>query len=296
MIRSGALLALALFGWTLPAAAQSFPPGCSEVCSATCVKPWSLPDRWDDSGRPGWPAWTSNGRWDCEAFTDLDGDRLWDPGEPFQDGRDTQGATGPQDGAYTAELYDPSLTGYTAGADAGRLMTLKTPVTTGPGYYPLALPIPGGPSGRDAYRWNIAACNPGDVAGGDLVAVEPATVTGITYQGVSELIAQDPAAYWDAARACVAGSAFAVSPRLVVLPAHDPRRPLASGDLTVSVVKLVGFFLENVTASGELTGRLAVTRAASGEPCAGPGAGGFLYDCALVARPLDWGRLKATYR
>jgi len=145
MIRSGALLALALFGWTLPAAAQSFPPGCSEVCSATCVKPWSLPDRWDDSGRPGWPAWTSNGRWDCEAFTDLDGDRLWDPGEPFQDGRDTQGATGPQDGAYTAELYDPSLTGYTAGADAGRLMTLKTPVTTGPGYYPLALPIPGGP-------------------------------------------------------------------------------------------------------------------------------------------------------
>lgn len=292
MTRSGALLALLLFGWTLPAAAQSFPPGCFEVCSAACVKPWSIPDRWDDSGRPGWTSWAGNGRWDCEAFTDLDGDRLWDPGEPFTDGRDTQGATGPQDGAYTAESYDPSLTGYTADADAGRLMTLLP----GSRYYPLVLPIPGGPSGPDAYRWSIAGCNPTSVATGAVVAVETAPVAGATYMSVSDLIAQDPAAYWDAACGCVAGSAFAVSPRLVVLVAHDPRLPLAPGEMTVGVVKLAGFFLEAATASGSLTGRLATARAGNGGACVGSGSGGFVYDCAVTARPTDWGRIKAERR
>src|SRR5262249_22747256 len=136
-----------------------------EVCSIQCLKPWSIPDRWDDSGRPGWPQWANNRQWDSEKFVDLNGDRLWEPGELFLDGVDAYGKKpGGLDLKYTSELYDPQLTGYTASKDLGIELTLKAGNSNGSSvsgqYYPIDLPTnENSETGADRYRWNIANCN-----------------------------------------------------------------------------------------------------------------------------------------
>jgi hypothetical protein len=59
------------------------------VCGTDCVKPWSVPDRWDDTdgdgeydGRP-FDGLNGNGLYDQgEAFTDHNRNGQWDDGEP----------------------------------------------------------------------------------------------------------------------------------------------------------------------------------------------------------------------
>src|SRR5258705_13464392 len=60
--------------------------GCLPVCQTNCLKPFAIADRWDDrSTIAGHEDWRGNGRWDQEAFSDLNGNGLWDPGEQFED-------------------------------------------------------------------------------------------------------------------------------------------------------------------------------------------------------------------
>jgi hypothetical protein len=79
-----ALVLLAALASADPAAAQD--ASCVDLCSASCIKPWSIPDRWDDvTGIPGYtgeavsermrrPDWRNNGQYDRESFTDQDED------------------------------------------------------------------------------------------------------------------------------------------------------------------------------------------------------------------------------
>jgi hypothetical protein len=294
------LLALPL-GFALlplsPAAAQGplVPDGCYEVCATTCLKPFSIPDRWDDTGRPGWPRWSGNLHWDSEKFTDQNGNGLYDEGEPFQDGVDGSQGGGPQDGLYTSESYHPLLTGYIASKDLGELMRFKVAnphEASAPGQlYPNDLCFEGQCTGGAVYRWNIANCNPTLCGPGDWVDTENGNMIGPTMQGLEELIAQDPGAQWDADCECITGSAFGAgkSPRIGLVPLHDPRIPLDSGRMQIQIVKIVAVFFEEVQGRDAMI-RFIRAQAPGGARCApGSGGGGYLYDCPTARAFLRGG-------
>src|SRR5262249_31481446 len=138
-------------------------PACFGLCSMDCVKPISIPDRWDDSSVPTAPGWSNDHQWDSEKFTDTNGNGIYDPGEPFVDGSSayTKSAGPTPNGQYDAEYYDRLNTGYVAVKDLGLEITLKmgAPIgaTVGTQYYPLDIPSGSGSAG---YSWNWANCTP----------------------------------------------------------------------------------------------------------------------------------------
>ncbi len=275
---------------------------CGATCGVQCVKPWSIPDRWDDvtpiagytGGRKG-GNWQNNLEWDSETFTDLNSNHLWDPGEVYVDGN--------ANGRYDAEAYNSLLTGYipdpypgnflAPNGDLGLELTLKASNKNKPvpgQYYAIDLPpvnrgtpVPGG----SAYRDNIRDCNPATIYPGDWLQKEPGNMVGPTNQGMRDLIAQDPNAYWDSVTQSVQNSAFPISPRIVLIPLHDPRIPIVSGRPNdLQVVKVAAFFMEQMTGNAEVRGRFLKVRQ-PGEPCVAGGGGGggavsFTYSLSLI--------------
>jgi hypothetical protein len=261
-----------------------------EVCAVQCLKPWSIPDRWDDSGRPGWPAWKNNDHWDAEAFTDLNENGVRDANEPFTDGVDMNKAKGPKDGQYTQEFYHPLLTGYIASKDLGELMRFKVADPNDasmPGqFYPIDLC-----QGEDArncpgannYEWNIANCNPRFYKPGDWVKTENGNMIGPTGQGLRDLIAQDPTAAWSDGCQCVVNSKFSgtSSPRIGFIPLHDPRIPLDSGKMSIQIVKIIAVFFEQVEGRDVMARFIRVQ--APGEQCPpGQQGGGYVFNLSLI--------------
>jgi hypothetical protein len=310
------LLAAALLAFAIatPAFAQS--PTCNALCGAACVKPWAIPDRWDDvTGIPGYmgegagrarnPEWRRDGRWNREAFTDQNANGLFDVGEPYVDGN--------ANGVH-AEAYHPILTGYIAAPVAGNLLSpdgdigldlvlhsaANAAVPEVGGYLPVAFPPvnAGTPAmGGAAYKKSIDSCDESVVLPGDRLEVLSGGFVGPTNQGMQGLIARDPDATWDPTGATVANSAFPLSPRVILLPLVDPRVPAAAGN-ALPVVKVAAFFLERMVGPAEARGKLlrSAVPAAAGPSCgAGPGAS-FIVDCPVPALAASWGRLKATYR
>ena len=280
---------------------------CGATCGVTCVKPWSLPDRWDDvtpvAGYTGgtvngkkMPNWRGNNEWDSEydAGGDTNNNGLWDPGEAYTDGNGN--------GQYDAEAYNPLLTGYipdpypgnllSPGGDLGLELTLKSDNDSKPtpGQYQ-AVDLPpvnrGTPiTGGAEYERNIAACNAAEVWPGDWLQLEPGNMVGPTNQGMRDLIAQDPDAYWDPITQSVQDSKFTISPRIVLVPIHDPRIPIAGGRNTVQVTKVAAFFMEQMEGNAEVRGRFLKVRN-PGTPCAAGGGGGggltsFTYSLSLI--------------
>jgi Flp pilus assembly protein TadG len=218
---------------TAVAAAQAF-----DVCGSKCIKPWAIPDQWVDG----------------------DSDGVCDPGE-----------------------YDPDVTGYQAPRDVGERVVLKVGLpqdTDASGiFYPVDFPpIDKFPNvkpftGSDNYREWIAGCSPWLIEPGDSLQLEPGRMVGPTRQGMDDLIAQDPGAYWDTSTKSVANSAFALSPRIGLVPFFDPTLPPTSGRKNVKVVKLGAFFIESMDGQN-VTGRfMQITTA--GVPC-GNGLGNSL--------------------
>src|SRR5678816_912569 len=147
---------------------------------------------------------------------------IYDYGDSYDD------ANG--NGAYDSEAYNPMLTGYvpdpypgnflSPSGDLGLELTLKPrdpSKAPEPGQYQ-AVDLPpinrGTPiTGGDQYRDNIAACNAAEVWPGDWLRTETGDMVGPTNQGMRDLIAQDPDAYWDPITQSVQDSKFQVSPR-----------------------------------------------------------------------------------
>jgi hypothetical protein len=120
--------------------------------------------------------------------------------------------------------------------------------------------LPGSIGGND-YRNNIASCNPNLVKMGDYMVPENGNMVGPTQQGTSSLIAKDPNAYWDTACNCVKGSAFPVSPRIRIVPLYNPvvyaqGRQTGKSGPQLQVVNYLGFFIEAMNGSGQVTGRI----------------------------------------
>lgn len=286
---------------TASAVAATATARCGGTCSVSCVKPWSIPDRWDDvTGIPGYMGgpgkkkvdWRNNNHWNHETFTDANDNGIYDVGESYVDDN--------TNGRYDEEAYHPSLTGYgpdpvpgnflSPSGDLGLELVLHagTPADAPePGQYwsvdlpPVnkGTPVPGG----DEYRENIARCNPASIEKGDWLQTEPGLMVGPTNQGMRDLIAQDPDAEWDDATQSVINSAFAVSPRIVLIPIHDPRIPINNGrtDL-LQVTKVAAFFMERMTGPAEVRGRFLKVRA-PGAPCVdGQTSGFFTYNLSLI--------------
>src|SRR5436189_72455 len=79
-----------------------------------------------------------------------------------------------------------------------------------------------GDTGGSFYRDNIANCNQTVIRTNDPIIQEPGDKSGPTIQGINDLIAKDPNAYWDTSCVCVKGSAYGSSPRVFPIPMYDP--------------------------------------------------------------------------
>jgi hypothetical protein len=317
-IAQALLLALFAFFTARAAAAQT----CVDLCGMTCIKPWSIPDRWDDvtpvAGYQGGivngkrlPNWRGNGNWDSEPLTnDVNGNHLYDPGDTYEDSN--------ANGAYDSETYDSALTGYvpspypgnllSPGGDLGLALTIRPPDPSRPpqpGQY-LAVDLPpinrGTPiTGDDEYRDNMMSCNAAEVWPGDWLRTKTGDMTGPTNQAMRDLIAQDPDAFWDPITQGVQGSQFVLSPRVVLLPVFDPRVPLQSGSTNILITKVVAFFMAQMDGSGEVAGYfMKVAWPYPGASCP-PGtaaAGSFVVSCEAptAGRPSTWGQVKSLYR
>ncbi len=263
-----------------------------ELCDAKCLKPWSIPDRWDDQHvivvpNPEIPGWKGNKAWDSEEFTDQNGNKLWDPGEPVPGDADPK--NGNANGTYDAEFYHPLITGYRASVDHGLQLLLKSNNSSKQiesQYFAIDLPDESGESieGADWYRWNIANCNPYPLGPGDWVWTENGYMDGPTRLGMRDLIDQDPDAYYDEACKCILGSdpKYELSPRIGLIPIHDPRIPLNQGKKQLQITKIAAFFIEEQQGD-EVLGRFLKIQAVNGTVCPpGETSGGFLWHLSLV--------------
>lgn len=215
--------------------------------ASDCMKPWAIPDKWLD-------------RYDVTPVVDTD---TWTLDDEFET-EDRSGSTVtplvPPD-VYTPPTADDPGTGFTVAVDGGLRLTLKQggPSTSiAPGvFYPVRIPRYDGIStGGDDYRENIASCNGIPIEIGDTLQTENGNMIGPTKQGVQDLIALDPGAYWDSSTQSVQGSCAqsaspcaARSPRIVAIPLFDTGEYYAgklSGLTTLTVVNILGFFIADM--------------------------------------------------
>jgi hypothetical protein len=219
---------------TAVAAAQAY-----DVCGSKCLKPWAIPDRWDDANANG----------------------VWDAGEVYDP--DVTGYRAPVDVGVPIVLK------------VGNPQSTIAPGL----FYPVCYPPLDNEdgikpeTGGAVYKDWIAGCNPYMVEVGDRLRMEPGNMVGPTKHGMQELIAQDPGAHWDSGTQSIQGSDFGVSPRIGLVPFFDPTLPLGS-DKVVTVMRIGAFFIENVDGGGNVMGRfIQITNA--GIPC-GSGLGSAL--------------------
>ncbi len=205
----------------------------SPANAMTCVKPFTVPDRWIERQTPP-----------------------WDPNDTF-DLFDSSGRPLANPDVYI-DATQSGYTGYNAERDKGMVVRLKADNTTklAPStYQPWAIP---GSSGGNDYRWNIANCNTNVMPFGFIMTQEPGNMVGPTRQGMDDLIARDPTAYWDTAKNEVV-SQMNPSPRIVAILLFDPeyfetgKQNGRNADL--KAVNFLGFFVEEMRGN-EVVGRV----------------------------------------
>lgn len=104
-----------------------------------------------------------------------------------------------------------------------------------------------------------ATCPLDAVTIGQQLTTQPGRHPNQNSDGAQALIARDSGAHWDTTCACVAGSAFTVSPRIVPIAAFSPAEfaglDRQSGRIQLTVVNLLAFFVESAPPGGDVTGR-----------------------------------------
>ena len=203
----------------------------------TCVKPFTIPDKWIENQTPP-----------------------WDPSDTF-DLYDKKGNLLPDADVYIPR-GQPGYTGYSAEpapeGDRGALVTLKagqgTQITPSI-YFPYSM---GGVTGSDEYRKNIAECNTLMMRPGDRLLAEPGNQSGPTRQGMEDLIAKDPNAYWDTINQKPV-STMHPSPRVVAIPLFDPvfyeTGKTEGRNADFKAVNYMGFFIEEMNGN-DVKGRV----------------------------------------
>jgi hypothetical protein len=193
----------------------------------SCVKPWAIPDKWVEGHTPGW---------DTTDTFDAANPTVFDTYRNVT--RTNYSGYGPTSVGLTLELTP----------DVGHVID--------PDMY-LALQLPGS-SGEADFVANIDGCASSKMKIGDGLTVESAATTMDTVHAVTDLIARDPAAYWNSATGRVV-SAQNPSPRVVVLPVYDPLyydQGKQAGDFTqIRISNFVGFFIDHLEGNN-IVGRI----------------------------------------
>ena len=194
----------------------------SQANAMTCVMPFTIPDKWIEKQTPDWDADDTFEMWDAHN----------NPLDP-------------------ADVYYPATdkatyTGYNAERDKGTEMMIRagTGYNINPSmYFSYAI---GGVKGASEYSWNIANCNSTIMGFDDLLLMEPGNMVGPTVDGIDQLIAKDPGAYWDTINDKPVSTKYP-SPRVVAIPLYDPvyydtgKKNGRYADL--KVVNYLGFFI-----------------------------------------------------
>lgn len=266
------LAIFALFLWSPALAGPKSPIQRSSLdtnecpcCRMSCLKPWVLPDRWDDvTVIPGHEDWASNGQYDAEDFDDLNNNGFYDAGEPYKDQN--------KDGHRNEELYHPFRTGYTPDKDAGQPIVLKPgsgSATVVAGQYN-AIDLSDADrldATGNRYEWDIENCNPIILGFGNIVGFHPGDLSGPTRRGIEALIDRDPDAHWDAVTQTVI-SREPESPRVAFLPIVDPRTIISGRGSRVLIDKIAAMFIESIDKDGNVYIRLMrVPGAPNGQLC-----------------------------
>ena len=195
--------------------------------AALCLKPFTLPDGWDDKN--------DNGQ--------------YDPGEYYDQTKTGYGSDW-RDNVPSHNGIDPTGTKYTD--DFGRPLLIKEgsgqETAVASWFYPWDVPqIEGQPVvGADRYRWNIENCNTSIVRLGEEYPFENGGMQGPTKQGIEALIAKDKDARWDVNADSVIGSLYQpwkASPRVVKIPLFDPTQKLEPGKKPIVFNNFTDFFV-----------------------------------------------------
>jgi Flp pilus assembly protein TadG len=220
----------------------------ASICGDTCMKPWCIPDRWNDTPSH---------------------DSIWTPGRDIYDPVTTGYTANTDAGTYILLKYTDWKAGNFRPGWYGAVE--YPPVNRGN-------PDPGG----NNYRNWIGGCEPYDVQIGDTLLILMGNKQGPTKQGLKDLIDLDPHAYWDPTTRQVLGSAFEVSPRCVRVPCFDPRIGVINGKY-LEIIKIIVVFVDNYNSGGDVSGYFVRMLDTGGDPCNlnEPG-GGFVYNPALV--------------
>ena len=194
----------------------------SPANAMTCVKPFTIPDKWIERQTPP-----------------------WDPDDTFET-HDRHGNPLPNPDVYYPATDKAQYTGYNAERDKGVEMMIRAGTGNDimPSFY-FSYAI-GGESGGSEYRWNIANCNTTIMGFGDLLLMEPGNMVGPTMDGIDDLIAKDPDAYWDDYNDKPV-STKSPSPRVVAIPLYDPNfyetGKLNGRTADLKVANYMGFFI-----------------------------------------------------
>jgi hypothetical protein len=204
----------------------------SPANAATCVKPFMIPDRWQEpNGAPFNPLTSTYTRYDNRG-------NLLPPAQ-----RDTYVPAG-QDG-YTGYTSDDKGTQLILRAGSGNNIEPTA-------YQSWSMPGGNGLIGGDFYRDNISGCNTTVISFSPTqptyLTQEPGNMVGPTDEGIDLLVARDPDAVWDTSCKCVRGSRFGISPRITPLPLYDPEyyaTGKANGrNADFKLANIMGFFID----------------------------------------------------
>jgi len=233
--------------------------------AATCIKPWAIPDKWEEVQTPAW---------DEDDTFDVVYEKGKNKGQPLPN---PDIYIGVGSGGYTG--YSPNR----QGPDYGRQVLLKagnpSQAINAGHFYPIAL---SGGRGGSWYEENILGCWPDIATIGDEVDVEPGNMTGPTAHGTEALIDLDPGAYWDDGSMTIV-SEVKPSPRVVVVPVFDPNAYEAgrqSGRTDITIANFISVFIEDMQGNN-VVGRLVPATGLVRGADTGP-AGSYLRAIRLV--------------
>ena len=209
----------------------------SDANAMTCVKPFTIPDKWREMQTPPWS------------------------GDDTYDAFDNKGVPLANPDVYIP-ADQPGYTGYNQESERGQRLELRA--ATGNQHYRQLLLLSGDGQATHHGRRRVPTgtsrtATPPSITGVTRSLSEPGAMAGPTIQGAELLIARDPNAHWNTATNRMEGSAYGHSPRVFPIPLYDPpfydsgKRNGRTADLKTA--NWIGFFLEEIQGSS-LWGRI----------------------------------------
>ena len=222
----GGIFDVPFFDITATATAEAAPAN-----AMTCVKPFTIPDKWIENNNPPWTIDSTFDRYDNKGNVIANADVYIPPSATYKTWTQDDAGTIFYLRAGTGNNIEPTF------------------------YYSWKMP---GAIGGSYYEDNIANCNPTVIPVGVQMIQEPGAMEGPTIHGMEVLMAKDPDAYWDNDLKRVI-SEFGQSPRVFPIPLYDPD-VYQNGKQNGRTADLVsrnwlGFFVEDLTGN-QVKGRI----------------------------------------